>query len=86
VRARPHVICLDLMMPETDGVQVLHRLKSDDGTRDIPVVIVTSRALGSEERSALSELAWAVVTKESISREGVLAVVEDALRLSGSAA
>jgi signal transduction histidine kinase/CheY-like chemotaxis protein len=86
VRARPHVICLDLMMPETDGVQVLQRLKSDDGTRDIPVVIVTSRALGTEERSALSELAWAVVSKESISREGVLAVVEDALRLSGSAA
>ena len=86
LRARPHVICLDLMMPETDGVQVLRRLKGDHGTRDIPVVIVTSRALGAEERSALSELACAVVSKESISREGVLAVVQDALRLSGSAA
>jgi CheY-like chemotaxis protein len=85
-RHRPHVICLDLTMPEPDGVQVLRRLKSDDVTRDIPVVIVTSRALRPEERGALSELACAVVSKESISREGVLAVVEDALRLSGSAA
>ena len=86
VRHRPHVICLDLMMPAPDGVEVLHRLKESRETRDIPVVVVTSRALASEERRDLSELACAVVSKESISREGVLAVIEDALRLGPSAA
>ena len=85
-RLRPDVICLDLMMPEVDGVEVLHRLKSSRETRDIPVVVVTSKALAPAERSDLSDLACAVVSKESISREGVLAVIEDVLKLGESAA
>ncbi|HET9250913.1 MAG TPA: ATP-binding protein [Candidatus Eisenbacteria bacterium] len=85
-RQRPHVICLDLMMPQPDGVEVLRRLKHAQETRDIPVVVVTSKALAPGERRDLSELACAVVSKESISREGVLAVVEDALKLGTSAA
>ncbi|HEU5311415.1 MAG TPA: response regulator, partial [Candidatus Eisenbacteria bacterium] len=86
VRQRPHVICLDLMMPETDGVEVLHQLKDSSETRDIPVVIVTSKALAPSERRDLSALACAVVSKEAISREGVLAVIEDALKPGASAA
>ena len=85
-RLRPDVICLDLMMPETDGVEVLQRLKSSRATQDIPVVVVTSKALAPGERSNLSSLACAVVSKESISREGVLGVIEDALKLGESAA
>jgi CheY-like chemotaxis protein len=38
----PVVILLDLKMPKLDGIQVLRLLKSDDRTRAIPVVILTS--------------------------------------------
>lgn len=38
----PKVIFLDLKMPKVDGIQVLRKLKSDDRTKQIPVVILTS--------------------------------------------
>jgi two-component system alkaline phosphatase synthesis response regulator PhoP len=42
-RERPDVIFLDLMMPEMDGWEVLRRLKEDDATAHIPVVLLTAR-------------------------------------------
>jgi len=39
---RPHLILLDLMMPGMDGFEVVRRLKGDEGTRDIPIVMVTA--------------------------------------------
>jgi DNA-binding response OmpR family regulator len=43
VRHRPDVIFLDLMMPDMDGWEVLQRLKQDDSTAQIPVVLLTAR-------------------------------------------
>lgn len=41
---QPHVILLDVMMPEIDGYEVCRCLKSDVQTKDIPIIMVTSRA------------------------------------------
>lgn len=38
----PKVILLDLKMPKLDGLDVLKRLKSDERTKLIPVVVLTS--------------------------------------------
>ena len=37
-----HVILLDLNLPNVSGIDVLARLKADERTRDIPVIILTS--------------------------------------------
>ncbi len=40
----PHLILLDVMLPEMDGFEVCRQLKSDPTTRDIPVIFLTVRA------------------------------------------
>lgn len=39
---RPFAICLDIMLPDRDGWQVLHQLKSDPLTADIGVIICSA--------------------------------------------
>lgn len=39
---KPKVIFLDLKMPKVDGLEVLRKLKADDRTKFIPVVMMTS--------------------------------------------
>lgn len=51
----PDVILLDLAMPEKSGLDVLHELKSQKPTRDIPVIVVSAYAMlmmGSDARRA----------------------------------
>jgi len=38
----PHLILLDIMMPEMDGYEVLQHLKSNPETNDIPVIIMSA--------------------------------------------
>jgi two-component system response regulator len=46
----PKLVLLDIKMPKVDGIEVLRRLKQDEGTRAIPVVVMTS---SNEERDVV---------------------------------
>jgi two-component system, OmpR family, response regulator MtrA len=41
---RPHLIILDLSLPDLDGLSVLKLLKADPALRDIPVLILTANS------------------------------------------
>src|SRR5262249_2862884 len=47
----PQVILLDLKLPRLDGLEVLRRLRADDRTRLLPVVILTT---STEERDLIA--------------------------------
>jgi two-component system, response regulator len=40
--AMPQVILLDLKLPRVDGLEVLRRIRADERTRLLPVVVLTS--------------------------------------------
>ena len=46
---RPELIFLDLMMPKMTGYELLERLRGDPKTRDIPVIVVSSRFLSDSD-------------------------------------
>jgi CheY-like chemotaxis protein len=42
VRQPPHLIVMDIMMPDMDGLEALRELKKGDVTKNIPVVVITA--------------------------------------------
>ncbi len=77
---QPGAIILDLVMPEMNGLEVLHRLKENPATRDIPVIISTSQVLTEAERHLLDRQALAVLSKSAPSRQAAIENVREALR------
>lgn len=47
-RRRPGLVLLDLMLPGLSGLEVCRALKSEEGTRDIPVVMITAKSEESD--------------------------------------
>ena len=50
-KQNPRLILLDLKLPKVDGIEVLKRLKADERSRGIPVVMMTS---SQEERDIIT--------------------------------
>lgn len=61
-RLNPHLITLDLQMPNVDGFEILKQLKGNPETRNIPVIIVSILA-GEAERQGLLSAAQAILSK-----------------------
>lgn len=59
----PDLILLDLMMPEMDGYEVCEKLKNDDLTKNIPVIILTAKDAVSDKVKGLDTGADDYVTK-----------------------
>jgi threonine synthase len=63
----PDLILLDLTMPNLDGFGVLEKLKWDERTRHIPVIVVTARDITEAERQRLTGRVEALYQKAALS-------------------
>jgi two-component system cell cycle response regulator len=60
---QPDIILLDLIMPVMDGFQVCQQLKEEGGTKEIPVIMLTSKAEAADKVKGLEMGALDYVTK-----------------------
>jgi len=72
--AQPHLIVLDLMMPEIDGLEVCKILRRDSATARIPIIMLTAKAAEVDRIVGLELGADDYVTKPFSPRELVLRV------------
>ncbi|MFQ6099769.1 MAG: GAF domain-containing protein [Anaerolineae bacterium] len=79
-QTQPHIIILDLIMPEVDGFAVLEAVKADETTRSIPIVVVTAKDLSQEERDFLTSRVEALLQKGLFEQGELLVDVAAALK------
>ena len=77
----PNLILLDWMLPEQSGLNLLHRLKNKERWRDIPVIMLTSKAEEGHKIQGLDAGADDYVTKPFSPKE-LLARIRAVLRRS----
>jgi CheY-like chemotaxis protein len=74
----PQVVLLDLKMPKVDGLEVLRRIRAEERTRLLPVVILTS---SKEERDLIS--GYALGANSYIRKPVDFAQFNEAVRVLG---
>lgn len=62
----PDLIILDLTMPELDGFSVMEKLKLDQRTRKIPIIVVSAKDINEEDRARMNGYIEAIYQKGSL--------------------
>jgi twitching motility two-component system response regulator PilH len=75
----PDIIMLDIMMPKLNGLEALEKLKSDDKTKNIPVIMLTSLTAQQDAQSALAKGAAKYIVKGEYEPKEVVQTVKDYL-------
>ena len=58
-----NIILLDIMMPRMDGYEVLEKLKSNEDTAKIPVIIISAKTDSWSIKNAMDKGAFDYITK-----------------------
>jgi twitching motility two-component system response regulator PilH len=61
--AKPNLILLDIVMPQRNGYDVLRALKRSEATKNIPVILVSSKSEETDVRWGLRQGAADYITK-----------------------
>ena len=60
---KPDVVLLDIMMPETSGLDILRQMRQSPDLADIPVVVVSAMSMPADIRSGMEAGAFTYLTK-----------------------
>jgi CheY-like chemotaxis protein len=80
-KSRPHLMVLDLRLPQLDGWQVLQTLRGVPETARLPVLVLTASAGPADQERALATGVSDYLVKP-VSADALLAAVERALASS----
>jgi CheY-like chemotaxis protein/anti-sigma regulatory factor (Ser/Thr protein kinase) len=78
---RPHLVLLDLMMPEVTGFDVVEALKREESTRSIPIMVLTAKELTDEDKKQLNGYVAAVFERNSLAGPELIGWLKELLHV-----
>jgi CheY-like chemotaxis protein len=83
-RERPALIITDILMPRMDGFSLVHRLRINPETRDIPVIFLTATYVAPEDKSFALHIGVTHFIEKPVDLESFLPVIEQLLQQGAS--
>ncbi len=78
---KPDLVLMDIMMPQMNGIECCRRIKAEEATRDIKVVMVTTKSEYEKVKEAFAAGCDDYVTKP-INRVEILSKLKELLKFS----
>lgn len=79
-RERPAIVIADIMMPKLDGFGLVHRLRINPETRDIPVVFITATYVTLEDREFALNIGATRFLQKPVDLEKFLKTIDEVLQ------
>jgi signal transduction histidine kinase/CheY-like chemotaxis protein len=76
---RPDLIVLNLTMPEMSGFDVVEYLKTAEGVRDIPLILLTHKDLTEKEIDDLNGMIQGILNKGVLTKEDLLKEIKETI-------
>lgn len=70
------LVLTDIQMPRMDGYELIRKVKKDDELKNIPMVVVSSKASEKDIETGLKAGADAYITKNEFEKESLLAIIQ----------
>jgi len=78
-RSRPALVITDIMMPKLDGFGLVHRLRIDPETREIPVIFLTATYVGLEDKAFALNIGVTRFLEKPVNFERFLETIKELL-------
>src|SRR5512145_1439502 len=78
-RERPMLVITDIMMPKLDGFGLVHRLRINPETREIPVIFLTATYVALEDKAFALNIGATRFIEKPVNFEKFLQTIQDLL-------
>ena len=79
LQERPALVIADILMPQMDGFSLLHRIRLDPETRDIPVIFLSATYIAAEDKDFARALGVTRFMEKPVDWEKFLPIISEIL-------
>lgn len=80
---RPALVIADILMPRMDGFSLLHRIRIDPETRDIPVVFLSATYVAQEDKEFARAIGVTSFIEKPVDLDKFFPIISDILKRGG---
>lgn len=79
-RSKPDLIVLNLIMPDTNGFDVIEYIKSEDGIKNVPLIFITDKDLSEDDVHELQGRIQLTLNKGILSEDDLLSELKNTIK------